>query len=108
VEYCENSVDDADDKKKGLERAVGKLEKSIDVAKETIATLTDEIAALEAGIVALDKSGAEATANRKEENSDYTTLMASHSFHGQGDSCIRQEPLEQVLQPKTVQGTSKA
>jgi len=77
LEYCEKSVDDADDKKKGLERAVGKLEKSIDVAKETIASLTDEIAALEAGIVALDKSVAEATANRKEENSDYTMLMAS-------------------------------
>jgi len=46
----------AEDKKKGLECAVGKLEKSIDEAKETIAILTDEIAALEAGIVALDKS----------------------------------------------------
>merc|ERR1719265_1574006 len=78
-EYCENSFDQADDKKKELERAVGKLEKAIDEAKETIATLTDEIAALEAGIVALDKSVAEATANRKEENSDYTTLMASDS-----------------------------
>merc|ERR1719265_2311906 len=76
-EYCENSFDQADDKKKELERAVGKLEKAIDEAKETIATLIDEIAALEAGIVALDKSVAEATVQRKEENSDFTTLMAS-------------------------------
>merc|ERR1719453_2934140 len=66
-EYCETSFDQADDKKKGLERAVGKLEKAIDEAKETIATLADEIKALGAGIVELDKSVAEATANRKEE-----------------------------------------
>merc|ERR550514_834571 len=70
-EYCEAQFDQADDKKKGLERAIGKLEKAIDEAKETIATLTDEIKALEDGIVALDKSVAEATAQRKEENSDF-------------------------------------
>jgi septal ring factor EnvC (AmiA/AmiB activator) len=76
-EYCETSFDQADDKKKGLERAVGKLEKAIDEAKDTIATLIDEIKALGDGIVALDKSVAEATEQRKEENSDFTTLMAS-------------------------------
>merc|ERR1719183_769542 len=59
-EYCEKSFDDADDKKKALERAVGKLEKAIDEAKETIATLTDEIKAME-------------------ENSDFKTLFASDS-----------------------------
>lgn len=67
-EYCETSFDQADDKKKGLERAVGKLEKAIDEAKDTIATLIDEIKALGDGIVALDKSVAAATAQRKEEN----------------------------------------
>lgn len=76
-EYCEMSLDKADDKKKVLERSVSKLEKAIDEAKETIATLTDEIKALAAGIVALDKSVAEATEQRKEENEDYTSLMAS-------------------------------
>jgi septal ring factor EnvC (AmiA/AmiB activator) len=78
-EYCAAQFDKADDKKKALERAVGKLEKAIEEAKETIATLADEIKSLEDGIVALDKSVAEATAQRKEENSDYTTLMASDS-----------------------------
>jgi len=39
--------------------------------------LKDEIAALEDGIRALDKSVAEATEQRKEENSDYKELMAS-------------------------------
>merc|ERR1711972_245971 len=44
---------------------------------EAIATLTEEIAALEAGIRALDKDVAEATAQRKEENTEYKALMAS-------------------------------
>merc|ERR1719313_3182759 len=69
--------DHADDKKKGLERDVSKLEATIEQSKDTIATLTDEVAALNAGIAALDKSVAEATEQRKEENSDYTTLMAN-------------------------------
>merc|ERR1719379_2773948 len=45
--------------------------------KSAIATLTDEVKALEEGIVALDKSVAEATVNRKEENQDFKALMAS-------------------------------
>merc|ERR1740117_922050 len=76
-EYCEMQLDTADDKKKGLERAEGKLEAAIAQSKDTIATLTEEVAALNAGIAALDKSVAEATEQRKEENSDYTTLMAN-------------------------------
>merc|ERR1719343_807245 len=39
--------------------------------------LSEEIAALEAGIKALDKSVAEATEQRKEENEDYTQMMAA-------------------------------
>merc|ERR1719150_1752880 len=39
--------------------------------------LTEEIAALEAAIAALDKSVMEATEQRKEENADYKELMAS-------------------------------
>merc|ERR1712079_6045 len=44
---------------------------------EAIATLTEEIAAIEAGIRALDKSVAEATAQRKDENAEYKALIAS-------------------------------
>merc|ERR1712054_538185 len=67
----------ADDKKKDLERGVSNLEKAIASEKDRIATLGEEIKALEDGIVALDKSVAEATVQRKEENEDYTELMAS-------------------------------
>jgi len=78
-EYCEMQFDTSDDKKKGLERSVSNLEKSIATEKETIATLVDELKKLEDGIVALDKSVAESTEQRKEENADYTELIASDS-----------------------------
>ena len=78
-EYCEAQFDQADDKKKDLERTIEKEENAIATCQEGIATLTEEIAALEAGIVALDKSVAEATENRKEENAEYKDLMASNT-----------------------------
>merc|ERR1719482_2438168 len=76
-EYCEMQFDTSDDKKKGLERSISNLEKAIAKEKEGISTLADEIVALQKGIKALDKSVAEATEQRKEENADYTELMAS-------------------------------
>merc|ERR1719321_1934020 len=45
-EYGEMQFDQADDKKKSLERTEGKLTASIEDAKETIATLKDEIKSL--------------------------------------------------------------
>merc|ERR1719221_706353 len=76
-EYCEQSLDAAEDKKKGLEQTGSDLDKTIADAKESIATLTDEIAALKAGIVALDKQVEEATAQRKAESAEYKDLMKS-------------------------------
>merc|ERR1719183_791581 len=78
-EYCAKEFDLADDKKKSLERSISDLETAIEDAKEGIATLKDEIAALEKGIKALDKAVAEATEQRKEENEEFTQLMASDS-----------------------------
>merc|ERR1719375_2799307 len=78
-EYCNAQFDLSDDKKKGLERSVANLDKAIAKAKEGIAALADELAALAAGIKALDKSVAEATEQRKEENEDFTQLMAADS-----------------------------
>merc|ERR1712217_834884 len=78
-EYCAVQLDSSDDKKKSLERKVSDEESAISAAKEGIATLTDEIAALEAAIKDLYKSVAEATAQRKEEHVDFKDLMASDS-----------------------------
>jgi len=78
-EYCAAQFDLADDKKKGLERSVADLETAIADAKDGIATSKSEIEALGKSIKALDKSVAEATEQRKEENEDFTELMASDS-----------------------------
>merc|ERR1719482_1274664 len=51
-EYCETQFDLADDKKKGLERSVANLEKTLEKEKQGAAALADEIAALDAGIKA--------------------------------------------------------
>jgi len=76
-EYCALQFDVSDDKKKALERSISGEDSSIASAKEAISTLTKEIAALEAGIRALDLAVAEATAQRKDENAEYKALIAS-------------------------------
>merc|ERR1719398_644533 len=76
-EYCENMIDQTEDKVKELELAVSDLEKAIADAKESIATLTEEIEALEDGIKALDKQVAEATEHRKEEHADNVETLTN-------------------------------
>merc|ERR1719252_7249 len=56
---------------------VADLEKAIEEANEMIATLKDEIEALEDGIKALDKSVMEATETRKTEHATYVETMAA-------------------------------
>lgn len=78
-EYCESQFDLSEDKKKAVERDIDGLEKDIADGEEGIKTTIAELDALEDGIRALDKSVAEATEQRKEESSDYSTFMASNS-----------------------------
>merc|ERR1711920_38434 len=62
-----------------LERTVALEDSAIAAASEAIATLGQEIATLTAGISALDKSVAEATVQRKDENAEYKDLVASNT-----------------------------
>jgi len=78
-EYCAAQFDESDDKKKGLEKSLSDNEAAMATTQDGIATLTEEIAALVAGIKATDKSVAEATEQRKEESADFKDLMASDS-----------------------------
>jgi len=78
-EYCAKQFDLSDDKKKALERSKSDIETAIEDTKEGISTTESEIEALKDTIKALDKSVAEATEQRKEENEDFTELMASDS-----------------------------
>merc|ERR1719181_1311029 len=76
-EYCQQQFDESDDKKKSLERSISDLEKAIADSEEGIATTKDAINALTKSIAALDKAVAEATEQRKEENEEFTELMAN-------------------------------
>jgi len=78
-EYCAAQFDQSEDKKKATEGTISDLEKSIADAEGAIVTLKEEIDALGDGIRALDKSVTEATEQRQEESSDYTSLMASNT-----------------------------
>jgi len=73
--YCEKQFDAADDKKKNLDQAISDLETSIASAEEGIASTKTELEQLDDGVKALDKSVAEATEQRKAENTDHTQLM---------------------------------
>mmetsp|Transcript_83427 Transcript_83427/g.131366 ORF Transcript_83427/g.131366 Transcript_83427/m.131366 type:complete len:714 (-) Transcript_83427:47-2188(-) len=75
-DYCGTQLDQTEDKHKSLEQKISDLEASIADAKEGISTTTSELEKLSDGIKALDKSVAEATEQRKEEHSDFTSLMA--------------------------------
>merc|ERR1719284_1766865 len=78
-DYCATEFDQSDDKKKGLEKNIADEEAAIARAEDGIATLTEEIKALVAGIEELDKSVAQATEQRKEEHADFTELMATNT-----------------------------
>merc|ERR1719161_1682958 len=78
-EHCEAEFDHSEDEKKTIERALGKIEAAIAENKEAIAALTADIEALADAIKENDKDVAEATEQRKEENSDYQTTLAANS-----------------------------
>eukprot|EP00811_Abedinium_folium_P002690 NODE_1246_length_2548_cov_10.465097.p1 GENE.NODE_1246_length_2548_cov_10.465097~~NODE_1246_length_2548_cov_10.465097.p1 ORF type:complete len:709 (-),score=233.86 NODE_1246_length_2548_cov_10.465097:330-2456(-) len=76
---CGVKLDEAEDKSKGLTNSISDTETAMAKAEEGIATLAAEIKALEAGIKALDKSVADASAQRKDEHDDVTELLAADS-----------------------------
>jgi len=78
-EYCAAQFDQSDDKKKSLERSIRDFETVIADTKDGVDNLKGEIKALSASIAALDKNVADATEQRKQENEDFTQLMASDS-----------------------------
>jgi len=76
-EYCAKQFDESDDKKKMLEREVADHESTLADLEMVPTQLKEEIDALGDGIRDLDKSVAEATAQRKEEADAYAPLMAN-------------------------------
>merc|ERR1719162_1384612 len=76
--YCEKEMDVTEDKIKELELEISDLEKATEEAKGNVETLTNEIKALSEGVEDLDKSVAEATEQRKEENTEHVSTLAAN------------------------------
>merc|ERR1719350_2316419 len=66
-----NNEQKDDEHKKALERSISDTTTVIEETKESLATLAEEIKALKAGIVALDKAVEEATEQRKADSAEY-------------------------------------
>merc|ERR1740138_411080 len=79
VEYCKTEIDATEDKIKGFELNIKDSSAAIADAKETVATLEREMAALVAGLKELDASVAAATEQRKKENAAFKELRASNT-----------------------------
>merc|ERR1719253_680372 len=77
--YCNAEFDSSDDQKKALERKVADATTAIMDSKEKLATLVDEIKALQAAVKELDSNVAEATATRQSENALYKQTLAENT-----------------------------
>merc|ERR1719506_2734814 len=75
--YCGAEIDKAEDEIKEQNIDIDHLAKGIEDRKSVVETMTQEIAALGEGIQSLDKAVAEATSQRKQENAEYTELLAA-------------------------------
>jgi len=76
--YCEEQLDQTEDKLKLLEQQSKDLEKQIKAKKNLIENTHDNVAALEKGIQELDKQVADATENRKEEHEEYMETLTAN------------------------------
>jgi len=76
---CEKGIERGTKEKADLERKISDEETFIEDKKEQIKATEVDIEALKDGIVALDKSVAEATEDRKAENKEFTELMAGNN-----------------------------
>merc|ERR1719382_1961573 len=106
-QYCLTEFDTSDDKQKALERKLSQIKSAIETTEDGIATLTEEIAALEADIKNLDKEVAEATAQRQQENKEFTDMIASDSAAKELLGLAKNR-LNQFYNPKLYKPAAKA
>jgi len=77
-EYCNKEFDTSEDKQNEIKRNIEDLTHQKEEAQTDSANLAKEIKSLKAGIAALDKSVAEATAQRKSEHTEFTETQANN------------------------------
>lgn len=78
-EYCAAEFDKTEDEIKVLQGSSDDSAKVLEEQNDILGRANEEIAALEAGIVALDKSVAVATEQRKQEHAEFTENLASNN-----------------------------
>merc|ERR1719424_162460 len=77
-DFCIAELAKTEDEEKALKGTIADLEADIEKNEDAVASLISEISALQKGIEALDKSVVQATAQRKDEHSEYTSTAASN------------------------------
>jgi len=77
-DFCLAEIAKTEDEEKALKGTIADLEADIEKSEDAVASLISEISALQKGIEALDKSVVEATTQRKDEHSEYTSTAASN------------------------------
>jgi len=75
-EYCEAEFDKSGDEEKATTDKIASLDATVTELTDSAATLKEDIATLTGEIKELDKSVAQATAQRKAEHAEYTTNAA--------------------------------
>jgi len=78
-EYCEKSIDSAEDKVKDLGKKAEDLAMSVEEQTEAMKTLEEELKELANGVKALDKSVVEEAELRQAEHQEYSSLMQDNS-----------------------------
>jgi chromosome segregation ATPase len=73
-DYCNSEIDKTEDAKKELEHSIEVSGTAIEELQGTITTVQEDMKTLKAGIEDLDKSVAEATKIRKEQNTEFKAL----------------------------------
>ena len=106
-EYCEVSLDKAEDDLKTTDTAVSEFEKATSDANEKLAALTDERAVLTKGFADLALMVKEASYNRKEEHEDDIASMQQDAA-AQETIKFAKKVVTEMLQPVHVQGITKA
>jgi septal ring factor EnvC (AmiA/AmiB activator) len=77
--YCRQEFASSEDEKKTLEESISDSKKAIANAKDLVSTINEEIAKIAAGIKALNKAVADATKQRKAQNTAYVEELASNN-----------------------------
>jgi len=98
-DWCGKEFDSADDKEKATQRRINGLESQVAENEEAIATLTNDLEALNAGIKELDTMVSDATSQRKEENKVFVQTQAESNAAAQLLDAARNR-LNKLYNPK--------